>query len=992
MSNFLGKPFDPWVKEQIELRQESLGKYTKIPSKDIQNYTTKAPFLRLASSVNLTNKGSEGNEIDDSVLQKLISSGINKDLISGDQLAKNFILQGGVTNSEGKIQSGLNKGGVFEGAYGWGGVSNNSRGYVPMPGITDADITYYNNGALSKTTINIRCFSKEQFQLIDVLYLRPGYTLLLEFGHSQYLKKDKQDVVQLENFPNFLTDPMSLLLKGETSQYDLITSINKTKKQHSGNYGGIFGKITKFNWQFNPDGSYDCQVQLTSVGDVVESLKINLTTPKSVEKSLGETIGGAFKKFWNILTTGGGGSSVLITNADKTIINTFLFGIFQGTSKSITTSLSKKSAGFQELEISNFRDHKGKPPQPIKYPKGLLYRTGITYPEEEKSSNPLIYIKYGAFLAFIQSNLLLYNTKLNTPQFTFDMDFQDLANDDNVILRIPGQLSTDPRVCLIPYENFSIVSGGGSTIGMRDVKINSLLKETDFFYKNEQYLGRLGNIMVSTTYIAEVLDSMSTDEEGSILLFEFLKTLQKGMIEATGGINKYDLRMNQEGTKVQFIEEIPQRLSNPPSSTEYTRFNVFGVKRGIEGSFIREINLTADLSNDFATMISIGAQSDSNQLGGNATSFSNYNAGLIDRIIPEKVSSPDIEEKQTTQKVFKPDQLAKIVSKEKNNYDSIYRNTQFNSEDIASYKSNMTTAITLALGILTDRKAKKQAQLQAPFFLPFNLSLTMDGLTGMKLYQKFLMTDDILPPSYEKDGVDLQLKGINHKIDTNGWITNLETLSVPANSLAPITRPPQMVAEDKDETAVSSPLPSRSITPSSTTFPQSATRENAMLKSYNQVFARDPQVPKMCARWTYNLALNYVSFLKGGQLKNPQIEAGGNAKWDVKFHLNLTKLGYKKTTSTGLSRTEVGNLIKNGTWGYGDVVVYWANDKPTSGEDTHYVYGHAQIYTGKINNSGWASSMQENYNAKTGFVYGSRKSNNWNLLVFRAPYDEKGNA
>ena len=234
--------------------------------------------------------------------------------------------------------------------------------------------------------------------------------------------------------------------------------------------------------------------------------------------------------------------------------------------------------------------------------------------------------------------------------------------------------------------------------------------------------------------------------------------------------------------------------------------------------------------------------------------------------------------------------------------------------------------------------------------------------------------------------------GFYHKIDTNGWITSLETLSVPANSLAPITRPPQMVAEDKDETATSSPLPSRSITPSATTFPQSATRENAMLKSYNQVFARDPQVPKMCARWTYNLALNYVSFLKGGQLKNPQTAAGGNAKVDVKFHLNLTKLGYKKTTSTGLSRTEVGNLIKNGTWGYGDVVVYWANDKPTSGKDTHYVYGHTQIYTGKINNSGWASSMQENYNAKTGFVYGNRKSNNWNLLVFRAPYDEKGNA
>jgi hypothetical protein len=56
-----------------------------------------------------------------------------------------------------------------------------------MPGIESATTTYYNNGALSKATINIKCFSKSQFSLLDVLYLRPGYTLLLEFGWSVYL-------------------------------------------------------------------------------------------------------------------------------------------------------------------------------------------------------------------------------------------------------------------------------------------------------------------------------------------------------------------------------------------------------------------------------------------------------------------------------------------------------------------------------------------------------------------------------------------------------------------------------------------------------------------------------------------------------------------------------------------------------------------------------------------------------------------------------------
>ena len=55
----------------------------------------------------------------------------------------------------------------------------------------------------------------------------------------------------------------------------------------------------------------------------------------------------------------------------------------------------------------------------------------------------------------------------------------------------------------------------------------------------------------------------------------------------------------------------------------------------------------------------------------------------------------------------------------------------------------------------------------------------MEGLSGMKLFQKFRITDDILPPSYEKDSVDIIVKGINHNVNINTWSTTLSTLSVP---------------------------------------------------------------------------------------------------------------------------------------------------------------------------------------------------------------------
>ena len=77
--------------------------------------------------------------------------------------------------------------------------------------------------------------------------------------------------------------------------------------------------------------------------------------------------------------------------------------------------------------------------------------------------------------------------------------------------------------------------------------------------------------------------------------------------------------------------------------------------------------------------------------------------------------------------------------------------------------------------MLTQPDNNGEQQLQSSFFLPFNFSLEMQGLSGMKLYQKFKISEEILPPSYERDGVDIKVKGINHTVNSSGWKTRLET-------------------------------------------------------------------------------------------------------------------------------------------------------------------------------------------------------------------------
>jgi hypothetical protein len=44
----------------------------------------------------------------------------------------------------------------------------------------------------------------------------------------------------------------------------------------------LLAKVSNFDWSFNPDGSYDINLTLISLGDVIESLKTNVS-PRLIE-------------------------------------------------------------------------------------------------------------------------------------------------------------------------------------------------------------------------------------------------------------------------------------------------------------------------------------------------------------------------------------------------------------------------------------------------------------------------------------------------------------------------------------------------------------------------------------------------------------------------------------------------------------------------------------------------------------------------------------
>ena len=62
-------------------------------------------------------------------------------------------------------------------------------------------------------------------------------------------------------------------------------------------------------------------------------------------------------------------------------------------------------------------------------------------------------------------------------------------------------------------------------------------------------------------------------------------------------------------------------------------------------------------------------------------------------------------------------------------------------------------------------------------FLPLNLQLTMDGLSGMKIGQTYSVNDNFLPLTYP-DVLEFLIKNIKHDISNQKWTTQLESFAI----------------------------------------------------------------------------------------------------------------------------------------------------------------------------------------------------------------------
>jgi hypothetical protein len=258
--------FHESIKGQLTTRQVAM---TNRTPQNLSYLNSRNAWIRLSSSVNVYNGPVSASQAD-----------LQDEKNYNNELANKYVLQGGILN-DGQLRAGI---GDFSKAYSNVGSDGTPYrlGIRPMPGITGVDIK--NKGAygsLRSATVNFQCWDIKQLEDLELLYMRPGYTLLLEWGWSPYLDNsgsytttvDYTDIINTEWTKEDLFKRQ--YARATDGKYKNEAGTDVTIIGYQGNADSMFGFVKNYSWKARMDGGYDCTTELVSLGEVIESLKVN---------------------------------------------------------------------------------------------------------------------------------------------------------------------------------------------------------------------------------------------------------------------------------------------------------------------------------------------------------------------------------------------------------------------------------------------------------------------------------------------------------------------------------------------------------------------------------------------------------------------------------------------------------------------------------------------------------------------------------------------
>jgi hypothetical protein len=328
------------------------------------------------------------------------------------------------------------------------GWMDNQRGIRPMPGITGVEIQSKSAyGSLRQATISFVCHDIKQLETLELLYMRPGFTVLLEWGWTPYLTNDGNLKSNIEFYNDIWKSDLKNKDGSSATLQDRFANLYQKSKSYYGNYDAMLGYVKNYEWSARMDGGFDCRTELISIGEILESLKVNYTPvniPITGRGLLSQYINAdlseksqQIKTFYekNIIA---GVLSELIFYGYKQNLNN------KGTSFQLNDNTGNISGDTKPLEMFgiNINNKNGSSTNKIV--------------EDNLDSEINVYMDLESFIKVLNKNVNAKDKRTGESLVPLSLKGREYNNETFSMLCLshPLQISVDPTICLIKNINW----------------------------------------------------------------------------------------------------------------------------------------------------------------------------------------------------------------------------------------------------------------------------------------------------------------------------------------------------------------------------------------------------------------------------------------------------------------------------------------------------------------------------------------------------------
>jgi hypothetical protein len=380
--------------------------------------------------------------------------------------------------------------------------------------------------------------------------------------------------------------------------------------------------------------------------------------------------------------------------------------------------------------------------------------------------------QYGFGIEYVRFDVIiaLINLYFNLKDESGKIISQILIPKKNLCLACPDSVVIDPTVCMIRNSKAtniftpSINASTPDTIGFSPTTSVSTAANPQRLVNGayiggtpvyfDEYLasdnrGKIRNIYVSLQKVIEVYRSKMSGDS-SVSAVDFLKDLLSQISRAMGGINNFQLHTTNSTIEIIDVKYLEQGAKK----SKYV-FDLMGLK-----SICRDVRITSRIFESQSTMIGIAAQSTSNVGDLYSSTQTTLNAGLTDRLIKKKIQGIDKSSAQNQADLTElKDQLF------------YYLWQRVAGRGFAANIGSPEQISNALSALKTYYYQFHQQSLGNTAIIPFELEITLDGISGLVIGQVFKIDTSILPQAYTDADVGFITTGVSHTLDKNDWLT-----------------------------------------------------------------------------------------------------------------------------------------------------------------------------------------------------------------------------